>query len=76
MENKSNKMLHDNKEGIQVDNTSTNTNHPEIGVDKGVLKNFTRSSGDVAETKIAADWKGGENCQRVHVLRKLMHLGM
>ena len=52
----------DNEECI--DSTSTNTNHPEIGVGKGVLKNFTRSSGDVAETKIAADWKGGENCPK------------
>ncbi|KAG4915891.1 hypothetical protein JHK87_053448 [Glycine soja] len=52
----------DNEECI--DSTSTNTNHLEIGVGKGVLKNFTRSSGDVAETKIAADWKGGENCPK------------
>ncbi|XP_014489721.1 uncharacterized protein LOC106752539 isoform X2 [Vigna radiata var. radiata] len=55
MENKSDKMLNDNKESSLVDNV--------LGVDKGVLKNFTQSS-DVTETRIAADWKGGESCPK------------
>ncbi|TKY62652.1 hypothetical protein E2542_SST12510 [Spatholobus suberectus] len=62
MENKSDKMLHDNKESTHVDNILADTNHPEID-DKGVLKNFTRSSGDVTQTRIA-DRKGGENCPK------------
>ncbi|XP_020230769.1 uncharacterized protein LOC109811426 [Cajanus cajan] len=51
MENKSDKMLRDNKESTSVDKVLADTNHPEID-DKGVLKNFTRSSQDVTETKI------------------------
>nr|KYP52003.1 hypothetical protein KK1_026080 [Cajanus cajan] len=41
----------DNKESTSVDKVLADTNHPEID-DKGVLKNFTRSSQDVTETKI------------------------
>ncbi|BAT85213.1 hypothetical protein LR48_Vigan04g074200 [Vigna angularis] len=63
MENKSDKMLNDNKESSHVDNVLADTNYPKIGVDKGVLKNFTQSS-DVTETRIAADWKGGESCPK------------
>ncbi|RDX72128.1 hypothetical protein CR513_48433, partial [Mucuna pruriens] len=62
MENKSDKVLHDNKESTHGDNILADTNHPKID-DKGVLKNFTRSSGDVAQTRIA-DRKGGENCPK------------
>ena len=47
-----------------MDNVLAATNYPKIGVDKGVLKNFTRSSGDVTETRIAADGKGGESCPK------------
>ncbi|KAL9331548.1 hypothetical protein ACSQ67_001158 [Phaseolus vulgaris] len=64
MENKSDKVLNDNKESTHVDNVLAATNYPKIGVDKGVLKNFTRSSGDVTETRIAADGKGGESCPK------------
>lgn len=56
--------LTDNKESTHVDNVLAATNYPKIGVDKGVLKNFTRSSGDVTETRIAADGKGGESCPK------------
>ena len=56
--------LTDNKESTHVDNVLAATNYPKIGVDKGVLKNFTKSSGAVTETRIAADGKGGESCPK------------
>ncbi|XP_027351938.1 uncharacterized protein LOC113862871 [Abrus precatorius] len=62
MENKSEKMLHDTKESTRVGDKLADTTHSDID-DKGVLKNFIRSSGVVAESKIA-DKKGGETCSK------------
>ncbi|KAK7336515.1 hypothetical protein VNO77_17057 [Canavalia gladiata] len=62
MENKSDKMLHDNKESTHVEHQLADAKSRSDG-DKDVLKNFTRSSGEVAETKIPF-WKGGENCPK------------
>ncbi|XP_061339037.1 uncharacterized protein LOC133285772 isoform X2 [Gastrolobium bilobum] len=65
MEYESDKMMHgsrDNNESTPVEDIFADTSRSEID-GKDALKNFTRASGDVAETKIA-DWKDEENCQK------------